>query len=156
MIEQSASPGGISDTLTRTRTQRIRTFIIILAVLGVPLLILGAFDLRTSPLTLALVLSSYVYYTLYYALLRSGYGVPATYICVVLLSILIGLGIHNGGGVLSAASALYFLLLVGVALVLDDPRAIDFTVLFCLISYLGVALYEFYVAAPALQAFQTP
>ena len=152
MNERSASASDVSDTLTRTRTLRIRTFIIILAALGVPLLILGLLDLRSSPVTLVLVIMSYVYYAIYYALLRAGYGVPATYVCVALLSLLIALGLHNGGGSLTASSALYFLLLVGVALVLDDPRAVDVTALLCLMGYLGLALYEFYVAPPALLA----
>jgi anti-anti-sigma regulatory factor len=110
--------------------------------------------LRSSPLTLALVLASYAYYALYYMLLRAGYGVPATYVCVALLTVLIALGVHNGSGSLSVSNALYFLLLVGVALVLDDPVAVDVTVVLCLIAYSGLALYEAYVAPPAARAFQ--
>jgi anti-anti-sigma regulatory factor len=142
------------DILSSSRARRIRAFIIILAILGLPLLVVGLLDLRFSPLTLLLVLASYAYYALYYVLLRAGYGVPATYVCVALLTILIALGIHNGGGSLSASNALYFLLLVGVALVLDDPLAVDVTVALCLIAYSGLALYEAYVAPPAARVFQ--
>src|SRR5262249_22122882 len=106
------------DVLAATRARRIRAFIIILAVLNLPLLLVGLLDFRATPLTLLLVLASYLYYALYYILLRAGYGVPATYVCVALLVVLIALGIHNGGGSLSATNGLYFLLVVGVALVL--------------------------------------
>ncbi len=67
------------------------------------------------------------------------YGVPATYVRVTLLAFLIDMGVHNGGGSLSVSNALYFLLLVGVALVLDDPVAVDVTVALCLIAYSGLA-----------------
>ena len=143
-----------SDILSHTRARRIRTFIIILAVLSLPLLVVGLLDLRASAWTLTLVLASYVYFALYYLLLRAGYGVPATYACVALLVVLIALGIHNGGGSLSAANALYFLLLVGVALVLDDPLAVDVTVALCIAAYSTLALYEYNVAPPAAPAFQ--
>lgn len=142
------------DTLSSSRARRIRTFIIILSLLGLPLLAVGLLDLRSSPVTLLLVLASYAYYALYYVLLRAGYGVPATYVCVALLALLIARGVHNGGGSLSVSNALYFLLLVGVALVLDDPLAVDVTVAFCLIAYCGLALYEAYIAPPAARAFQ--
>jgi anti-anti-sigma regulatory factor len=87
-------------------------------------------------------------------LLRAGYGIPATYGCVVLLAVFIALGVHNGGGAMAVTNALYFPLLVGVALVLDDPLAIDVTVAVCLLCYLGLALYEASVAPPAARAFQ--
>src|SRR5262249_5700355 len=117
-------------------------------------LLVGLLDLRASPWTLSLVLASYAYYALYYVLLRAGYGVPATYVCVALLAALIALGIHNGGGSLSASNALYFLLLIGGAMVLDSPLAIDVTAALCLASYAGLALYEAYVAPPAALVFQ--
>lgn len=143
-----------SDILSATRARRIRNFIIILAVLNLPLLVVGLLDLRASPWTLALVLTSYTYFAIYYLLLRAGYGVPATYVCVALLVVLLALGIHNGGGSLSAANALYFLLLVGVALVLDDPMAVDVTVALCIAAYGTLAWYEYNIAPPAAPAFQ--
>jgi anti-anti-sigma regulatory factor len=143
-----------SDILSHTRARRIRTFIIILAVLNLPLLAVGLLDLRASSWTLVLVLASYVYFALYYVLLRAGYGVPATYICVALLVLLIALGVHNGGGSLSATNALYFLLLVGVALVLDDQIAVDATVALCIAAYSTLAWYEYNIAPPAAPAFQ--
>jgi anti-anti-sigma regulatory factor len=148
-----ANPAGL-DILSDSRARRIQAFIIILAILDLPLLVVGLLDLRSSPVTLLLVLSSYAYYALYYALLRAGYGVPATYVCVALLAFLMALGIHNGGGSLSVSSALYFLLLVGVALVLDDPVAVDVTVVICLLAYSGLAFYEAYIESPAAPAFE--
>jgi hypothetical protein len=68
--------------LANTRARRVRNFIAILAVLNVPLLVVGLLDLSASPLTLTLVLASYGYYMIYFLLLRAGYEVPATYICV--------------------------------------------------------------------------
>ncbi len=148
-----ANPAELN-TLSDSRARRIRTFIIILAILDLPLLVVGLLDLRASPVTLLLVLASYLYYAIYYALLRAGYGVPATYVCVALLAFLMALGAHNGGGSLSVSSALYFLLLVGVALVLDDPVAVDVTMVICLLSYGGLAFYEAYIESPAAPAFE--
>jgi anti-anti-sigma regulatory factor len=142
------------DILANTRARRIRVFIVILAMLNLPLLAVGLLDLRASPLTLALVLASYLYYLAYFLLLRAGYGVPATYVCVALLVVLIALGVHNGGGSLSATNALYFLVLIGVALVLGEPMAVDVTVALCIAAYATLALYEYYIVPPAAPAFQ--
>jgi anti-anti-sigma regulatory factor len=148
MNEQAAVPPNEPDALTRTRTQRMLTFIVTLALLNVPLLIVGLIDLPKSPVTLILVLLAFVYYAIYYQLVRAGYGVPATYVCVVVLVVLISAGVHNGGGFLLANSALYFLLLVAVGLVLDEPRAVDATLVACLIGYGAVAFYEVMIEAP--------
>jgi anti-anti-sigma regulatory factor len=124
------------------------TFIITLALLNIPLLFVGLLDFPKSPLTLILVLVAFAYYALYYWLVRAGYGVLGTYVCVIVLVGLISAGIHNGGGFLLANSALYFLLLVAVGLVLDEPRAIDATLAACLIGYGGLAFIELRVAPP--------
>ncbi len=59
--------------------------------------------------------------------------------CLVLLTLLIVGGNHTVGGALSGGSTLYVLLLIGAGLVLDDPRALDVTIVLCLIGY-GVSL----------------
>lgn len=138
--------------LEQTRTQRMRIFVVTLALLNLPLLIIGLIDLRSSPVTLILTLITYGYYALYYALVRRGYGVPATYGCVTLLALLIGAGVHNGGGFLLALNALYALLLVAVGLVLDDARALDYTLLICVISYGAVAAAELTLQPPLVFA----
>jgi len=148
MNERTAVPPDYPDALTRTRTQRMLTFVATLALLNVPLFIIGLVDLAKSPVTLILVSIAFVYYVIYYQLIRAGYGVPATYVCVVLLVMLISAGVHNGGGFLLANSALYFLLLVAVGLVLDEPRAIDATLVACLIGYGSVAFYELLIEPP--------
>ena len=138
-----------SAVLARTQNQRMRLFVITLAVLNLPLIFIGLVDLRSSPVTLILTLTTTAYYALYYWLVRAGYGVPATYACVVLLSLLLAVGIHNGGGFLTAISSLYFLLLVAVGLVLDDPRALDATLVLCVLSYGALAYVELaYVLPP--------
>lgn len=138
--------------LEQTRTQRMQIFVVTLALLNLPLLIIGLIDLRSSPVTLILTLITYGYYALYYALVRRGYGVPATYGCVTLLAVLIGAGVHNGGGFLLALNALYALLLVAVGLVLDDARALDYTLLICVISYGAVAAVELTLQPPLVFA----
>ncbi len=148
MNEQATVSTNYGDALMRTRIQRMLTFIVTLALLNVPLLIVGLIDLPKSPVTLILVLVAFVYYAIYYQLVRAGYGVPATYVCVVVLVVLISAGVHNGGGFLLANSALYFLLLVAVGLVLDQPRAVDAALVACLIGYGAVAFYELMVEAP--------
>lgn len=137
-----------SDALSRTRAQRMRTFVTTLALLNLPLLVIGLLDLPKSPVTLVLVMVAFAYYVLYYQLIRAGYGVPATYGCVALLVLLISAGVHNAGGFLLANSALYFLLLVAVGLVLDAPIAIDITLALCMIGYGSVAFVDLRVDAP--------
>lgn len=134
------------------RTRRMLAFVATLAVLNIPLLIIGLLDASRSLLTLILVLVAYGYYVLYYTLVRAGYGVPATYGCVLLLVALIGAGVHNGGGYLLANGGLYILLLVAVGLVLDEPRALDLTLVLCLLGYGGLAYYEQIVAPPLVFA----
>lgn len=148
MNEPAATAPNYRTALLRTRTQRMLTFVVTLAILNLPLLIIGLLDLPKSPVTLILVLVAFVYYAIYYQLIRVGYGVPATYVCMVLLVALISAGVHNGGGFLLANNALYFLLLVAVGLVLDEPRAIDATLAACLIGYGTVAFYELRVMPP--------
>lgn len=138
--------------LEQTRTQRMILFVVTLALLNLPLLIIGLIDLRSSPVTLILTLITYGYYALYYALVRRGYGVPATYGCVTLLAVLIGAGVHNGGGFLLALNSLYALLLVAVGLVLDDARALDFTLLICVLCYGAVAAIELALQPPLVFA----
>jgi len=148
MSEQAVVPPDYRGALMRTRTQRMLTFVVTLALLNLPLLVIGLVDLPKSPVTLILVSVAFVYYAIYYQLIRAGYGVVATYACVVLLVVLISAGVHNGGGFLLANSALYFLLLVAVGLVLDEPRAIDATLVACLIGYGSVAFYELRIEPP--------
>lgn len=148
MPETNATRPDDRDALSRTRTERIYMFVTTLAILNVPLLIVGLLDLPKSPVTLILVLAAFVYYAMYYQLIRAGYGVAATYGCVVLLVLLISAGVHNGGGFLLANSALYFLLLVAVGLVLDSPLAIDLTLALCMIGYGSVAFVDLRVDAP--------
>jgi anti-anti-sigma regulatory factor len=158
MSEPATVTPDYRDALTRTRTQRMRTFVVTLMLLDLPLFVIGLFDLPKSPVTLILVSIAFVYYVIYYQLIRAGYGVPATYVCVVLLVVLISAGVHNGGGFLLANSALYFLLLVAVGLVLDEPRAIDATLVACLIGYGSVAFYELTIEPPEAFAslYQNP
>jgi anti-anti-sigma regulatory factor len=158
MNDRTTVPPDYRDALMRTRTQRMLTFIVTLALLTLPLLVVGLIDLPKSPVTLILVSIAYFYYVIYYQLIRAGYGVPATYACVVLLVVLISAGVHNGGGFLLASSALYFLLLVAVGLVLDEPRAIDATLIACLIGYGSIAFYELMVEPPRAFAslYQNP
>jgi anti-anti-sigma regulatory factor len=137
---------------SNARTRRMLTFVVTLAVLNIPLLIIGLLDASKSLLTLILVLVAYGYYALYYTLVRAGYGVLATYGCVLLLVLLIGVGVHNGGGYLLATGSLYVLLLVAVGLVLDEPRALDLTLVVCLLGYGGLAYYEHVVAPPLVFA----
>lgn len=144
----SAGPGAFAST----RTQRMITFVITLALLNIPVFIIGLLDLRSSPLTLILSLTMFTYYGLYYVLVRAGYGVPATYGCIGLLTVLVTIGIHNGGGFMVATSALYLLLLVAVGLVLDSERALDITLIFCLLAYGVLVFFELAVAPPLVFA----
>lgn len=149
-----STPAGDSlpTALEQTRIQRMRIFVVTLALLNLPLLIIGIIDLRSSPVTLILTLITFGYYALYYVLVQRGYGVPATYGCVTLLAVLIGAGVHNGGGFLLALNALYALLLVAVGLVLDDARALDYTLLICVLSYGVVAAVELAIQPPLVFA----
>jgi anti-anti-sigma regulatory factor len=146
MTGAALAPSGAQ--LIDTRDQRVGRFIMILAALNLPLLALGLLDLPNSPLALVRGLAAYAFYTLYYLLLRSGRGVAGTYGCIFVLLVLIGWGIHDTGGALTAVAMLYVLLLIGAATVLGDTRAIDITVLLCIAGYGALAVYEFGVAAP--------
>lgn len=151
-MTQLARTAASSTVLARTQNQRMRLFIITLAVLNIPLILIGLLDLRSSPVTLILTLITSAYYALYYWLVRAGHGVPATYACVVVLVVLLAFGIHNGGGFLTAISSLYFLLLVAVGLVLDDPRALDVTLILCVLSYGALAFVELAFVRPPVFA----
>lgn len=149
MIEpQQSAEHSLSAALERQRTQRIGTFIIILAVCDIPFALLGLIDLRNSPVTLAAALVAAAAFVAYYLLWRSGAGVPATYGCLLLLTLLIATGVHNTGGSLTAISMLYVLLLVGAGTVLNEPRALDLTLVACMVSYGGLALIELTIAPP--------
>jgi anti-anti-sigma regulatory factor len=152
MIEAVLAQAGARDI--DTRDQRIGRFIAILAALNLPLLVLGLLDLPNSPLALLRGLAAYAFYTLYYLLLRSGRGVAGTYACILVLLVLIGWGIHDTGGALTAVAMLYVLLLIGAATVLGDTRAIDITVLLCIAGYGALALYEFGVVPPPVRLLQ--
>jgi anti-anti-sigma regulatory factor len=151
MRERAISQSIGQDLLTRTRERRIKTFITILATLNLPFLILGLVDLSNSSLALIRALVAYAYYGIYYLLLRAGYGVVATYLCVLLLLVLIASGVHDTGGALTSMATLYALLLIGAATVLNDTRAIDATIMLCIAGYGGLALYEFAFAPPPVR-----
>ena len=136
------------DTLARARDGRIQTFIVILSVLNLAFVALGLVDLPNSPAALLRALLGYGFYALYYLMLRAGRGVLGTYAAMVVLLVLIALGVHETGGSLTAVATLYALLLIGVATVLSDTRAIDVAVLLCIVGYGALALYEFGVAPP--------
>lgn len=137
-----------SSTLKKQREQRIRNFILVYAALNVPFLLIGLFTVSTVPILLGMVMMSYIYCAIYYWLLRIGYGIHATMFCALILVAMITYGSHFGGGVLSASNAFYFLLLVGLATVLDDARALDAIMVMCVVAYGGLALYESYIELP--------
>lgn len=129
---------------------RIRTFLLILTVLNLPLLLLGLIDLPQSPTALLRALIVYCYYGIYYLLTRAGYGVAGTYGCLALLTLLIASGVHDTGGFLIAVVSLYFLMLVGAGTVLQSVRGLDMTLLLCLATYSGLIWYELGVAPPLI------
>lgn len=155
MTERNVTITGTSIPPSQVRDQRILTFIITLSVLNVPFLLLGLVDLPDTA-ALIRVLVAYLYYGAYYLLLRAGHGVTATYGCLVLLAFLVASGVHDTGGFLIAITGLYFLLLIGAGTVLNEPRALDVTLVLCLVSYGGLAIYELAIQPPAIfQALYT-
>lgn len=138
------------DELARSLVKRIQTFIIVLAALNTPIFILGLIDISRSqsPVTLTLAVVAYIYYGIYYALLRAGYGVPATYSCIMLLAGLIGVGSHNGGGFMMSSVSLFVLLVVGIGMVLRDSRALTFTFCVCSLAYGVLIVYNLGVERP--------
>lgn len=142
MSDQISRAGNLPNTPSYNRTQRIQTFITILALLSLAFTVLGLLDLHDSPVTLILVMVAYAYYAIYYLLLRAGYGVPATYVCIGLLLVLIGVGIHNSGGFLLATNVLYLVLPVSAGIVLNDERAIDVVMVLCMVGYGALVLFE--------------
>ncbi|MFN8503980.1 STAS domain-containing protein [Kouleothrix sp.] len=151
-MKQPASPPASPSTLSGTRTQRMMTFVITLVLLNMPIFVIGLLDARSSPVTLILSSAMFLYYGVYYLLVRAGYGEPGTYACVLLLAVVLGAGSHNGGGFMMATNALYLLLLVAVGLVLDSERALDVTLLLCMLSYGALVYVELAVAPPLVFA----
>lgn len=149
MIEtHHAAEHSLGATLDRQRVQRIRTFIIILAVCDVPFLLLGLIDLPNSPVTLIAALIAGVSFVVYYLLWRAGAGVPATYGSIVLLTVLIAAGVHNTGGGLTAMSMLYVLLLVAAGTVLNETPALDLALIASVLSYSGLTWFELTIMQP--------
>jgi anti-anti-sigma regulatory factor len=140
------------DPASRTRDQRVLTFIITLAVLNLPFLVLGVLDLDQSPWALIRAVVAYMYYGVYYLLWRTGQGVLGTYGCIGLLTVLIAFAMHDNGGFLTALMTLYFLLLVGAGVVLNSVRALDITLSLCLMGYGGVIFYSLQVEPPPVFA----
>ncbi|MEM8532712.1 MAG: STAS domain-containing protein [Chloroflexota bacterium] len=131
----------------RARDHRIRTFIIVLAIFVLPFTIWGIISaILVSPnagILLALTVGVYLFLGVYYLLLRQGYGVPATYACIFVLTAVVTIGVYNGGGFIVVTNVAYLLIIVSIGLVLNEPIALDIAMVSSLLGYIGSIFYQF-------------
>lgn len=141
------------------RDQRIKTFIIVLALMDVPFALVGIFYALTSHpnavLTLMLSFGIYLYLGIYYFLLRRGYGVLATYIGVLVFTTAITVGVHYGGGFPVVNNAIYLLVIVSIGLILNEPRALDFAMVCNVLGYGGLVFYQLATPTETIVLLQT-
>lgn len=144
---------GLADnrTVVPARSQRILTFIRIMAVLSVLFVGVGLSAFERSPIILAGAVAVLGYTALYYLLWRAGYGVAATYACFVFLLAIFGLTIHNSlSGYLLASNVLFVGVIVCGGVVLNTVRGLDILAALSLFAYTALMVYEVMVTPAPL------
>jgi anti-anti-sigma regulatory factor len=130
------------------KAHRIRMFVIILFLLGLPILFISLYYQQDASSLPFLVLGSYFFYAGYYISAHTPIANFMSYICFTLMICLFTVGAHLSAGAFSTVPVLYALLLVSTALIFDDIRALDITMLICAITYTCLVLFEIFVEEP--------
>lgn len=124
------------------KVQRIKIFIILLVILGIPGLISSLLTFNQSPIPTLFVLLPFSYYVLYYKLTETKYANIATYVCFLIINISLTIGISVNLGALTSLSIFYILILIGIAMVLGETKSLDIMSSISLLIYAIFVLYH--------------